>query len=191
VFDYSIIQQVCIKSVSSRSLEFFNTLEQPIFVELENDCSELRQTQPLAQLIPAQSKALFQIVFESEYVQTFQRSISYRVNFSYRHHIIVLAESRLPCLRLAKSGGEGKTLEHVVLQQLHGAQPDLCYRANVTVINPCNANAEFTWMPIYGEQGTAFSIRPASGTIEAFKGLCFCCVLFRLDFFSSGSNVLF
>ena len=26
-------------------------------------------------------------------------------------------------------------------------------------------------MPIYGEQGTAFSIRPASGTIEPFKDL--------------------
>lgn len=163
--------EVCIKSVSSKSLEFFNTLDQPIFVELENDCNELRQTTPLSQFIPAQSKGVFQIVFESEYVQTFQRSISYRINFSYRHHIIVLAESKLPCLKLSKHGGEAKMLEHVVLHQLHGAQPDLCYRTNITVSNPYNANAEFTWMPIYGEQGTAFSIRPASGTIEAFKDI--------------------
>jgi hypothetical protein len=39
------------------------------------------------------------------------------------------------------------------------------------VANPFNATAEFTWVPIYGEQGTAFSIRPASGLIEPFKDL--------------------
>lgn len=58
-----------------------------------------------------------------------------------------------------------------MLHQLQGAQPDLCYRANITVINPYNSTAEFTWMPIYGEQGTAFSIRPASGSIEPFKDI--------------------
>ncbi len=162
---------VCIKSVSSRSLEFFNSLDQPIFVEIENDCNELRQSTPLCQLIPAQSKGVFTIVFESDFVQSFQRSISYRVNYSYRHHIIVLAESQLPCLHLSKDASQGSLQEHVVLQQIHSAQPDLCYRSNITLKNPYNANAEFTWMPIYGEQGTAFSIRPASGTVEAFKDI--------------------
>ncbi len=162
---------VCIKSVSSKGLEFFNSLDQPIFVEIENDCNELRQSTPLGQLIPAQSKGVFNIIFESEYVQSFQRSISYRINYSYRHHIIVLAESKLPCLHLSKDASQGSLQEHVVLHQIHSAQPDLCYRSNITLKNPYNANAEFTWMPIYGEQGTAFSIRPASGTVEAFKDI--------------------
>lgn len=163
--------EVCVKSTCSKNLEFFNTLDQPIFVELENDCNELRQTSPLAQLIPPQTKGTFTIVFESELVQSFQRSISYRINYSYRHHIIVLGESKLPCLKLSKNSKEGSLTEHVVLHQIHGAQPDLCYRSNITIMNPYNATAEFTWMPIYGEQGTAFSIRPASGTIEPFKDI--------------------
>ena len=72
--------------------------------------------------------------------------------------MIVLAESKLPALKVSKN--------HVVLTQLLDAQPDLCYRANITVINPYNISAEFTWLPIYGEQGTAFSIRPASGKTQ-------------------------
>ena len=154
---------VCVKTTSVKSLDFLNTLDQPIHVELENDCNELRHTNPLGQIIPAQSKGSFPIVFESECVQTFQRSISYRVNYSYRHHIIILAESKLPSLKLSTS--------HVVLHQLGGVQPDLCYRTNISIINPFNSTAEFTWVPIYGEQGTAFSIRPASGIIEPFKDL--------------------
>lgn len=60
---------------------------------------------------------------------------------------------------------------HAVLNQLLDVQPDICYRTNITVINPYNSTTEFTWMPIYGEQGTAFSIRPASGIIEPFKDI--------------------
>lgn len=85
----------------------------------------------------------------------FFRSISYRINYSYRHHIIVLADNRLPSLKLNKN--------HIVLHQLQGVQPDLCYRGNVTICNPYNSTIEFTWIPIYGEKGTAFSIRPATG----------------------------
>ena len=136
---------VCVKTQCIKNLDFLNTLDQPIHVELENDCAELRQTNPLGQIIQPQSKGTFPIVFESESVQSFQRSISYRVNYSYKHHIIILAESKLPSLHLST--------EHVVLHQLSGVQPDLCYRTNVSIINPFNSTAEFTWVPIYGEQG--------------------------------------
>lgn len=119
------------------------------------DCIELSQTSPLGIIIPPQSKGTFPIVFESEYVQTFQRSISYRINNSYRHHIIILAEAKLPSLKLNQN--------HIVLTQLQGVEPELCYRKNISIINPFNSLIEFTWIPIYGEQGTAFSIRPAAG----------------------------
>ena len=39
----------------------------------KNDCTELASTSPLGLIIPAQSKGTFPIVFESDYVQTFQR----------------------------------------------------------------------------------------------------------------------
>lgn len=117
----------------------------------------------MSQVIQPQSKAVFSLVFDSEIVQTFQRSISYRINNSYRHHIIVLAEAKLQSLVLSKN--------HVILNQLLDVQPEVCYRSNLTVKNPYNTITEFTWMPIYGEQGTAFSIRPATGIIEPFKDI--------------------
>ena len=36
-------------------------------------------------------------------------------------------------------------------------------RGHVTLFNKLNYAAEFTWSPIVGEKGTAFSIRPANG----------------------------
>lgn len=163
--DPSVIDfgEVAVKSVSIRNLEFLNTLEQPIHVELETDCDELGQTNPCGQIIAPNSKGSFPIIFECDTVQTFQRSISYRINYSYRHHVIILADVKLPSLKLSTY--------NLVLTQLQGVQPDLCYRSNLTIINPYNTSTEFTWVPIYGEQGTAFSIRPATGVIEAFKDL--------------------
>lgn len=36
-------------------------------------------------------------------------------------------------------------------------------RSVISLNNPLNYPAEFTWYPVVGEKGTAFSIRPASG----------------------------
>ena len=48
-----------------------------------------------------------------------------------------------------------------------GASPGLPAEAGmrsiISLTNPLNYPAEFTWYPVVGEQGTAFSIRPASG----------------------------
>ena len=89
------------------------------------------------------------------------RSISYRINYSYRHHVIIQAESKLIALKL--------NTNYLILNQIQDVQPELCYRSNITVINPFNAVAEFTWIPIYGEKGTAFSIRPATGNNTVVK----------------------
>lgn len=155
--------EVSINSLSVKTLDFLNTLDQPIMVEIENDCPELAQSSPLSQIIQPQAKGTFTLAFESDYVQTFQRSITYRINYSYRHHLIILADCKLPSVKLNKN--------HLVLTQLTGVQADLCYRSNVTVINPFNTMVEFTWVPIYGEQGTAFSVRPAAGVIEPHQEL--------------------
>ena len=38
-------------------------------------------------------------------------------------------------------------------------------RGVITLCNKLNLAAEFTWTPILGERGTAFSIRPATGRV--------------------------
>ena len=50
---------VCVKSQCIKQLDFFNTLDQPIHVELEtNECGELRHTSPLGQVIQPQTKVI-------------------------------------------------------------------------------------------------------------------------------------
>ena len=51
----------------------------------------------------------------------------------------------------------------------------------ITLSNKLNYPAEFTWTPILGERGMAFSIRPATGQVDAFKDLD-CEVVFHPSF---------
>ena len=69
--------EVSVKSVSIKNLEFLNTLDQPIHIELETDCDELGKTNPCGQVISPNSKAIFPIIFESNTVQTFQRYLKF------------------------------------------------------------------------------------------------------------------
>lgn len=44
-------------------------------------------------------------------------------------------------------------------------------RGVITLYNRLNYPADFTWNPILGDRGTAFSIRPATGTVEPLTDL--------------------
>ena len=45
------------------------------------------------------------------------------------------------------------------------------FRGVITLHNPLNHAAEFTWTPILGDRGTAFSIRPAEGMLHDYSNL--------------------
>lgn len=45
------------------------------------------------------------------------------------------------------------------------------FRGVITLHNPLNHAAEFTWTPILGDRGTAFSIRPAEGMLHTYSNL--------------------
>jgi hypothetical protein len=45
------------------------------------------------------------------------------------------------------------------------------FRGVITLHNPLNHAAEFTWTPILGDRGTAFSIRPAEGMSHIYSNL--------------------
>ena len=45
------------------------------------------------------------------------------------------------------------------------------FRGVITLHNPLNHAAEFTWTPILGDRGTAFSIRPAEGMLHYYSDL--------------------
>ena len=56
--------------------------------------------------------------------------------------------------------------EEIELLPSLGLPAEAGIRGVVSLKNPLNHPAEFTWSPILGERGTAFSIRPATGTAE-------------------------
>ncbi|XP_078495986.1 cilia- and flagella-associated protein 47 isoform X1 [Ciona intestinalis] len=167
--------EVCLRSTNNKQLHIVNNLNHFIHVQVTIDCKELRQTSPLSQVIPAQSKAQFTLVFESNSVGKFQRSISYSVNRQHESHVLVLADIVPVALELSS--------EFLELSSESGLPADAGYRSTVTLFNHRNYPAEFTWSPVLSDRGTAFSIRPATGTVEAFKDLK-CEVVFHPSYFA-------
>lgn len=155
--------QVCLRSVSTKDLMIVNNLDIYIHVVVQIDCRELRQTSPLSQVIPPNSVAKLAMMFESNIRGTFERSVNYSINGYHRQHIVVMAEVVSVALEL--SGNE------VVLTPSPGLLADSGLRGSITLLNERNFPAEFSWSPVVDEKGTAFSIRPSSGSVDAFTGL--------------------
>ncbi|XP_048239518.1 cilia and flagella-associated protein 47-like isoform X3 [Haliotis rufescens] len=154
---------VCLRSNSQKELNIINNLDQYIHVVAEIDCRELRQSSPLSQVVPPKSRATIPILFESNTKGKFQRSVMYTVNGFYKHHVTVVADVGPVTLQLST--------EDLLLKPTPGLPADAGYRGVVTLHNPLNYPAEFTWSPNLGEKGTAFSIRPATGMVDAFSDL--------------------
>ena len=155
--------EVCLKSVSTKLLNIVNNLDQYIHVNVHVDCRELRQTSPLSQVVPPLSKAVLPLIFESNTKGKFQRSLDYTINNCYKSHVTTFAEVVSVALQLDK--------EELILQPQFGMPTDAGIRGVINLQNKLNHTAQFTWTPILGQRGTAFSIRPATGTVEPFSDL--------------------
>ncbi|XP_021363645.1 cilia- and flagella-associated protein 47-like isoform X2 [Mizuhopecten yessoensis] len=155
--------QVCLRSVCTKNLAIINNLDTNIHIVAEIDCRELRQSSPLSQVVPPKSKAHLPIVYESNTKGKFQRSVSYTVNGHYKHHVTVVAEVVPVALDLST--------EELILTPAFGLPAEAEFRGVITLYNNLNYPAEFTWAPNLGDRGTAFSIRPATGIVDAHKDL--------------------
>ncbi|KAL5010428.1 hypothetical protein ScPMuIL_012733 [Solemya velum] len=155
--------QVCLRSINTRNLSVTNNLDQYIHIVAEIDCKELRQSSPLSQVVPPKSKAHIPIIFESNTKGKFQRSVSYSVNSFYKHHVTVMAEVVSVSLSLST--------DELILRPTAGLPADAGFRGVITLYNKLNYPAEFTWAPNLGDRGTAFSVRPATGIVDAHKDL--------------------
>ncbi|XP_078698604.1 cilia- and flagella-associated protein 47-like isoform X8 [Branchiostoma floridae x Branchiostoma belcheri] len=162
--------EVCLRSTSVKELNIMNNLNQYIRVVVDIDCTELRQTSPLSQVVPPCAKAQLPLIFESHHKGRFQRSVMYTVNGHHTHHVLVMAEVVPVALELST--------QELTVKPFPGMPADAGLRGTVTLHNRRNYPAEFQWHPILGERGMAFSIRPASGTVDAFKDLA-CEVVFH------------
>ncbi|XP_065057284.1 cilia and flagella-associated protein 47-like isoform X2 [Rhopilema esculentum] len=167
--------EICAKSLASKKMKIANSLSSHIHIKAEIDCRELRQTSPLSQVVPPGCVAALEFVFESNNLGKFERSVSYTINGQHKAHVIVLAEVVTVALSLST--------QEITVSPSPGLPPEAGMRKTLTLHNNRNMTAEFSWAPVVGKDGTAFSVRPARGTVNPNSSLE-CEVVFYPSYFA-------
>ncbi|NXX86660.1 CFA47 protein, partial [Urocolius indicus] len=154
---------VCVYSTTSRKLHIINNLLVHIWIQIEVEIDELQQTTPLSQVVPPLTKTHIPIVFETNTLGMFKRSFNYTINNQHHGHVLVVANA--VSIELELSARE------LILNPVPGYLAETEFRTTVRVYNPRNHPAEFTWKRTITDRGTAFSIQPAKGFVEAYRDL--------------------
>ncbi len=149
--------KIVVRSIVTKSFAVGNNLAQNILVSMVIDEEEMQRSTPDSQLVPPGEVAGFDIVFSSRDTQNYRKTIQYTVNNKYQFKFNVVAE--------------------VVPIQLDLSAEELNFRFTsddldptisevVTISNPGNAPAEFSWST--GRNGV-FTVEPRKGLVPAFK----------------------
>nr|XP_057907492.1 cilia and flagella-associated protein 47-like isoform X2 [Doryrhamphus excisus] len=155
--------EVCVDSVCVQNLELINHLSVFVRVQLEVDCPELQGSSPLSHVLPPWSRNQIPLTFQSQGLGRFYRPVTYSVNQQHPGQILVKAQVVRNYLELST--------HLLILGPTRNLLASSGYRSWITLRNPRNQSAEFTWCPIVPESGILFSIRPATGTVEAYREL--------------------
>nr|XP_033803452.1 cilia- and flagella-associated protein 47 isoform X2 [Geotrypetes seraphini] len=155
--------EVCKSSVSEKQMYIINNLPTYIWVQFEIDCKELQQTSPLSHVVPPMSKTRIPVVLEITTLGQFKKSINYTINTKHTGHVIVIATVGTVTLELST--------EELILKPIPGLLVETGFRTTVTLYNRKNHPADFSWKPQIRDKGISFSIRPARGTVEAYRDL--------------------
>ncbi|XP_020565099.1 cilia- and flagella-associated protein 47 isoform X2 [Oryzias latipes] len=173
--------RVCVDSQCVQTLTLINLLPAHVWLNLEVDCPELGGSAPLSHILPPLSHQSFPLVFESSAPGSFCRPLTYSVNQSHPGQIVVQAQVIPLSLELST------TL--LALPPTPTVLAAAGHRSAVTLRNPCNRAAEFTWRPIVTQNDFPFSVRPATGTVRPLSELD-CEVVWRPSFSSSSEGDL-
>ncbi|XP_077461697.1 cilia- and flagella-associated protein 47-like isoform X1 [Stigmatopora argus] len=155
--------EVCLHSVCEQKVELINPLPMFVRVQFVVDCPELEGSCPLSHVLPPVSDSAVTLTFQSNKLGHFYRPISYTVNQQHPGQILVKAMVVRNYLELSTS--------LLILCPNANLLASSGYRTSVTLRNPRNQPAEFTWRPIVPESGILFSIRPAAGIVEPYSEL--------------------
>ncbi|NXL50837.1 CFA47 protein, partial [Podilymbus podiceps] len=154
---------VCVYSTTTRKLYIINNLPVHIWIQIEIENDELQQSGPLSQVVPPLTKTHIPIVFETNTLGMFKRSFTYTLNNQHLGHVLVVAKAVSVELELSA--------RELILNPIPGYLAETEFRTTVRVYNRRNHPAEFTWKPVITDRGTAFSIHPAKGFVEAYRDL--------------------
>ncbi|NWQ76028.1 CFA47 protein, partial [Columbina picui] len=154
---------VCVHSTTTRKLHIINNLLVHIWIQIEIEIDELQQTSPLSQVVPPLTRTHIPVVFETNTLGTFKKSFTYTINNQHPGHVLVVAKAVSVELELSA--------RELILNPIPGYLAGTEFRTTVTLYNPRNHPAGFTWKPINTHRGITFSIQPAKGFVEAYRDL--------------------
>ncbi|XP_040859058.1 cilia- and flagella-associated protein 47 [Ochotona curzoniae] len=166
---------VCINSSNTGLLHVINMLHMYILIHLDVNLDELQKTKQFSFVIPPTSSVNISMIFESSTTGKFWKSFTFLVNRIPSGHILVMAVVQPVQLELSSN--------EIVLKS-QGFLVQACFRETLELFNRQNYSAKFKWLPVNSKSGMSFSIRPASGTVEAYCSLM-CEVLWQPSYSSS------
>ncbi|NWX56663.1 CFA47 protein, partial [Promerops cafer] len=154
---------VCVYSTTTKELHIINNLSVHIWIQIEIEVVELRETSPLSQVVPPLTKTHIPLVFETTTVGMFKSSFSYKINNKHAGNVLVVAHAMPIELQLST--------KELVLSPIPGCLAGTEFRRTVRVCNLRNHPASFTWRPVTGDRKSAFTIKPTRGFVEAYSDM--------------------
>ncbi|KAL2310433.1 hypothetical protein Nmel_002085, partial [Mimus melanotis] len=154
---------VCVYSTTTKELHIINNLSVHIWIQIEIEVAELQETSPLSQVVPPLTKTHIPVVFETTTVGMFKTSFSYKINNQHIGHVLVIACAMPIELQLSTT--------ELILNPVPGCLAGTEFRRTVTVCNPRNHPAGFTWRPVTGDRKSAFTMKPTRGFVEAYSDM--------------------
>ncbi|XP_040516248.1 cilia- and flagella-associated protein 47 isoform X2 [Gallus gallus] len=154
---------VCVHSTTVRKLHIINNLLVHIWIQTEVEIDELELTGPLCQVVPPLTKTYIPVEFEAKTCGMFKKSFTYTINNKHPGHVLVIANVVPVELHLSA--------RELILSPIPGYLAETEFRTTVTVYNPGNRSAEFTWKPVTTQKGTSFSIQPTKGFVEPYSDI--------------------
>ncbi|XP_051846552.1 cilia- and flagella-associated protein 47 [Antechinus flavipes] len=155
--------EICVNHICTKQVHIVNNLLLHILVCLEIDHKELKNTYPLSFVIPPASNTNILIAFEMTTLGTFCKSFSFTVNNIPSGNILVKAVVMPVALELST--------KELVVKPTQGFLIKTAYRGTIRLYNRRNCEAKFKWLPLIQNNGIAFSIRPAKGTVKGYSAL--------------------
>ncbi|NWT95413.1 CFA47 protein, partial [Urocynchramus pylzowi] len=152
---------VSVYSTTTKELHIINNLSVHIWIQIEIEVEELRETSPLSQVVPPLTKTHIPVVFETITVGIFKSSLNYKINNQHIGHVLVVAHAMPIELQLST--------RELILSPISGCLAGTEFRRTVRICNPRNHPADFTWRPVTGDRKSAFTIKPTRGFVEAYS----------------------
>lgn len=147
---------VSVFSVNSKTFSIANNLQQYILINLQIDCDELSETNPLNQVIPPHTTANFEIKFSSKKPLNFSYTIHYTINGHHSNSFSVSAQVVPIEVQFSRNMIEFRFAPDSITPVI---------KEFLTVTNISIGTAQYNWSGM----NDFFSISQVSGSIEPNK----------------------